>query len=93
MAGRPRIPQKLLYSYVHCDYTAVMRNLWVILLVAFFTTSGQNFSTSLTACYPLDGNGYEGVNLMTATLSAVTPTTNRFNNTGSALFFAGNTNS
>ncbi|MDP1802621.1 MAG: LamG-like jellyroll fold domain-containing protein [Bacteroidota bacterium] len=50
-----------------------------------------NLTQSLSACYALNGNGNEPVNALTATLSAVTPTVDRFNNPSSALSFNGST--
>ncbi|MDO9001806.1 MAG: LamG-like jellyroll fold domain-containing protein, partial [Bacteroidota bacterium] len=49
----------------------------------------QTLSTSLTACYALNGNGIEPINNLTGTLSAVTPTVDRFSNPNSALHFNG----
>jgi hypothetical protein len=62
------------------------------LLILFSATllNGQvNLTQSLTACYTLDGNGTEPINNLTATLSAVTPTLDRFNNASSAMQFNG----
>lgn len=53
---------------------------------AFYT---QSLSTSLTACYALNGNAGEPINSLTGTLSAVTPTLDRFNNPNSAMAFNG----
>jgi hypothetical protein len=52
--------------------------------------SQNSLSTSLTACYALNGNLNEPINNLTGTLSAVTPTIDRFNNANSAYRFAGN---
>ena len=59
------------------------------LLVNGFLSAQVNLSQSLTACYTLDGNGTEPINNLTATLSAVTPTVDRFNNPSSAIAFNG----
>ena len=53
------------------------------------TSNSQTLTTSLTACYDLNGNGIETVNSLTGTLSAATPTLDRFNNVSSALQFNG----
>ena len=53
----------------------------------------QTLSTSLTACYALNGTGSEPINNLTGTLSAVTPTVDRFNNANSAMYFNGTTTS
>jgi hypothetical protein len=55
--------------------------------------SGQNLGAGLTACYPLNGNGNDMINAQQGTLSAVTPTVDRFNNAASAMFFSGTTSS
>lgn len=61
-----------------------------ILLIATFTGFAQStLNTSLTACYPLNGNASEAINNLTGTLSAVTTTVDRFNNPGSAMAFNG----
>lgn len=63
------------------------------LLVSGFLSAQVNLSQSLTACYALDGNGTEPINNLTATLSAITPTVDRFNNPSSALAFNGTASS
>lgn len=66
-----------------------MNKKWVTgfaLLTSGFLTAQVNLSQSLTACYTLDGNGTEAINNLTATLSAVTATVDRFNNPSSAIF-------
>ncbi len=52
-----------------------------------------NLSLSLTACYDLNANVNEPINNLTGTLSAVTPTVDRFNNPSSAYAFSGSTGS
>lgn len=70
---------------------------WTAALFLLLTTClfyGQvNLSQSLTACYSLNGNGTEPMNNLTATLSAITPTLDRFNNTSSAMQFNGTSTS
>ncbi len=53
------------------------------------TFYSQSLSTSLTACYALNGNATEPINNLNGTLSAVTPTLDRFNNPNSAMAFNG----
>lgn len=52
----------------------------------------QPLTTSLTACYDLDGNASEPINSLTGTISVATATVDRFNNVSSALHFNGSTN-
>lgn len=59
------------------------------LVIGGYLAAQVNLSQSLTACYALDGNGTEPINNLTATLSAVTPTVDRFNNSSSAFQFNG----
>lgn len=66
------------------------------LIITFLATqviAQVNLNTGLTACYPLNGNGSEGVNNLTAILSGVSPGLNRFGVAGTALDFAGSTTS
>jgi hypothetical protein len=63
------------------------------LIVSGLLTAQVNLTQSLTACYALDGNANDQINNLTGTLSAVTPTVDRLNNTSSALEFSGNTGS
>src|SRR4051812_28234521 len=69
-----------------------MRNK-ILMVLLFFSAvcSAQNLSNGLTACYPLDGNAQEPNNFLTGIPSAVTPTVDRFSNSGSALAFSGST--
>jgi len=60
-----------------------------LIATAFYS---QTLSTSLTACYALNGNAAEPINSLTGTVTAmVTPTVDRFNNPGSAMYFNGTT--
>lgn len=63
------------------------------LLVTLQVFSQNSLTTSLTACYALNGNANEPINNLAGTLSAVTPTVDRFNNPNSACQFAGNAGS
>jgi hypothetical protein len=56
-----------------------------------FSARTQNLTSSLVACYALNGNASEPINNLTGTLSVVSPTVDRFNNSGSALAFSGST--
>lgn len=71
-----------------------MKNLLLVLLtlLIFKTSNAQiNLTSSLVACYALNANASEPVNNFTGTLSAVTPTVDRFNNPSSANYFNGTT--
>ena len=57
------------------------------------TFYSQSLSTSLTACYALNANATEPINNLNGTLSAVTPTLDRFNNPNSAMAFNGTASS
>lgn len=72
-----------------------MKNFLSIIFVTLINASFAqiNLSSSLTACYALNGNVNEPINNLTGTLSAVTATVDRFNNPNSAYQFAGNTSS
>ncbi|MBL7910281.1 MAG: gliding motility-associated C-terminal domain-containing protein [Bacteroidia bacterium] len=73
-----------------------MKLKYFILLLISLTTNlfySQSLSTSLTACYALNGNGTEPINNLTGTLSAVTATVDRFSNANSAIHFNGNAGS
>jgi gliding motility-associated-like protein len=61
------------------------------LIISFFPA--QNLTSSLVACYPMDGNGYDPINNLTGTLSVVSPTVDRFNGVARALHFTGGTSS
>lgn len=73
-----------------------MKLKYIILLLISLSANlfySQSLSTSLTACYALDGNGNEPINNLTGVLSAVSPTVDRFNNPGSAMHFIGSSGS
>lgn len=71
-----------------------MKHLAVIIAFLATQVSAQiNLNTGLTACYPLDGAGSEGVNNLTAILNGVSPGLNRFGTAGAAMDFAGSTGS
>lgn len=68
----------------------------MILFIGLVRTSVMaqvNLSLSLTACYDLNANANEPINNLTGTLSAVTPTVDRFSNANSAYSFAGTSGS
>lgn len=67
-----------------------MKKIFLFLFsLATATFYSQSLSTSLTACYALNGNATEPINGLNGTLSAVTPTLDRFNNPNSAMAFNG----
>lgn len=73
-----------------------MKKLLSILFLAVLSiyANGQvNLTQSLTACYALNGNALEPISSLNGTLSAVTPTVDRFNNPNSAMAFNGTTSS
>jgi gliding motility-associated-like protein len=59
----------------------------VFFFLAFSYFYSQTLSTSLTACYALNGNANDVINSLNGTLSAVTSTVDRFNNPNSAYLF------
>lgn len=65
----------------------------LFLILAFHFAYTQNLTSSLTACYALDGSAAEPVNGLTGTLSAITATVDRFNNSNSACHFTGSSSS
>ena len=65
----------------------------LFLSISFHFAHTQSLTSSLTACYALDGNASEPVHNLTGTLNAVTPTANRFNTPNSACYFSGSTSS
>ncbi len=62
----------------------------LLFLVSILSKAQVNLSSSLTACYALNGNANDPVSSLNGTLSSVTPTVDRFNNPVSAYAFAGN---
>ncbi len=68
-----------------------MRQFLIILsfLSALLSVAQVNLSSSLSACYALNGNANDPVSSLNGTLSSVTPTVDRFNNAGSAYAFSG----
>jgi len=52
-----------------------------------------NLTSSLTACYALDGNATEPINNFTGTLSSVSPTLGHLGAANTALYFSGNNSS
>jgi PKD repeat protein len=63
------------------------------LLLSMLPGKSQNLSSSLTACYSLNSNANEVINSLNGTLTAVTPTVDRFNAPGSSLAFSGTSSS
>lgn len=63
----------------------------LFLCVTIQLSAQVNLTSSLVACYALNANAAEPVNNFTGTLSAVTPTVDRFNNPSSANYFNGTT--
>lgn len=61
-------------------------------MIGLFAAAQINLSNNLIACYPLNGDGTEVVGNLTATLSAVTPTTGHFGPVNTACHFSGNSN-
>lgn len=53
----------------------------------------QSLTTSLNACYALDGNANDAISSLNGTLSSVTSTVNRFGNANSAYSFNGTASS
>lgn len=72
-----------------------MKTLYFTLCILFVgSLSAQvSLSSSLTACYSLDGNANDPISSLNGTLSAVTPTVNRFSQPNTALAFNGTTTS
>lgn len=68
--------------------------IFAFFLFLFIKTHAQvNLSSSLSACYALNGNGAEPINNLSGTLSAVTATLDRFSAASSALYFSGSNSS
>jgi hypothetical protein len=91
-AKSPEMPErKLIKSILVTQNPIFMKHVYFVFFTCCLLLShGQvNLSGNLSACYALNGNGSEPVNNLTATLSAVTPTVNRFNTPASALYFNG----
>jgi len=64
--------------------------LFIVLILHFSKNHSQNLSSSLTACYSLDGNALDPISNLNGTVtSAVTPTVNRFSVANSAYYFNG----
>jgi len=65
----------------------------IIVLSCTQLFSQVNLSSSLVACYALDGNASEPINNYAGTLSSVSPTTGHLGNPNTALYFSGQTSS
>lgn len=72
-----------------------MKQIYLSLCLLFniLAFSQASLSTSLTACYALDANANDPISSLTGTLSAVTPTVNRFSQPNTAMAFNGTTTS
>ncbi|MBL7901932.1 MAG: T9SS type A sorting domain-containing protein [Bacteroidia bacterium] len=72
-----------------------MRNILVLFLTLCLQQlqAQVNLNSSLTACYPLNGNAMENINSLNGTLSLVTSTIDRFGNSNSAYAFSGDSTS
>ena len=60
-------------------------------IVSTFLLSQVNLSSSLTACYSLDGNAVDAINSLNGTIGTITPTFDKNNNPNSAYDFNGTT--
>jgi len=72
-----------------------MKQIYLSLCLALniLAFSQASLSTSLTACYSLDGNANDPISALNGTLSAVTPTVNRFSQPNTAMAFNGTSTS
>lgn len=72
-----------------------MKTLYATLFILFagYLSAQISLSSSLTACYALNGNANEPINTLNGTVSAVTPTVNRFSQANSAMAFSGSPSS
>ncbi len=61
----------------------------ILFFLSSFLSAQINLTSSLTACYPLNGNANEPINNLNGVLSAVTPTLDRFGTPNSAYYFNG----
>lgn len=65
----------------------------LLLLVSKSWFGQVNFASSLTACYALDGNANDPINILNGNISAVTPTVDRANTPNAAMSFSGDPSS
>lgn len=63
--------------------------LFLLLLELNQVHAQVNLSSGLTACYALNGNAAEPISGLTGTMIGTTPTSDRFNNPNSAMYFSG----
>lgn len=70
-----------------------VRCLFLLLIPGKVLFPQVNLSSSITACYALNGNANDPINNLNGILSNVTATVDRFNNAGSAYAFNGSTSS
>ncbi len=74
--------------------TQVKKITFLVMLFCVFQLSAQlTLTSSLVACYALNGNAYEPITNLHGILSNVSPAPNRFNVSNSALYFKGLTTS
>lgn len=67
----------------------IMKNYLLIIGLTATTLASAQLTSSLSACYALDGNANDPISGLTGTLSSVTSTVDRNNNVGSAYNFSG----
>lgn len=93
--GEPRIFTKNNYLYMCIPKITQMKKVtFLVTLVCAFQLSAQlSLTSSLVACYALNGNAYEPITNLHGILSNVSPAPNRFNVSNSALYFKGLTSS
>ncbi|MCC6372522.1 MAG: T9SS type A sorting domain-containing protein [Bacteroidia bacterium] len=70
-----------------------MKKILFFISIAAFTHTKAQLTSSLTACYALDGSASDPISSLNGTLGAVTATVDRNNNASSAYSFAGSSTS
>lgn len=71
----------------------IKRSFFLFLSITSAVCFSQSLTTSLNACYALDGNANDAISSLNGTLSSVTSTVNRFGNANSAYSFNGTASS
>lgn len=71
----------------------IKRSFFLFFSITSAVYFSQSLTTSLNACYALDGNANDAISSLNGTLSSVTSTVNRFGNTNSAYSFNGTASS
>src|SRR5688572_30177740 len=70
------------------------KHLFAAIIVSSFCSTAQvNLSSSLTACYSLNGNATDPINSLSGMVYSVTVVNDRNNNPGAAIEFAGDAGS